>query len=258
MNYYMIRSFDHAGYYETRLILMVIGLLVAGVRAARGDHRYLMMFATGVVFQALLELLIMSLGLRGARYRLSVFGVTMPPAVAFLLQGCAEGGILNLMSFWFADLILSAGADRRRWAAYAAACGLIIGLASFVGWYAAGRPISSPRPMFAPTGILVNDAIITTSLFLIWLGGGRDGFRYLGYWYLGAVVYYILNFEPMHVLGARLIATRTAEGQYVPAALGVQAVVMAWAGMVEFAAGKLHYFVVPYVLGLVRFAESRS
>jgi hypothetical protein len=258
MNYYMIRSFDHAGYYETRLILMIVGLLVAGARAARGDRRYLVMFTSGVIFQALLELLIMALGLRGRGYRLSVFGVTLSPAVAFVFQGCAEGGILTMMAFWFADLLLSARAERPRWPAYLATCGLIVALASFVGWYAGGQPISSPRPMFAPSGILVNDAIITCSLILCWLKGGRDGFRYLGYWYLGAVVYYILNFEPMHLLGARLIAKRTPDGQYVPAPLAAQVVVMAWAGMVEFAAGKLHYFVVPHVLGLIRFPESRS
>jgi hypothetical protein len=37
-----------------------------------------------------------------------------------------------------------------------------------------------------------------------------------------------------------------------------QAGVMAWAHVVEFAAGKMHYFVVPYLLGLVRFSGSRS
>jgi hypothetical protein len=258
MNYYMIRSFDHAGYYETRLILMIVGLLVAGVRAARGDRRYLVMFASGVIFQALLELLIMALGLRGKGYRLSVFGLTLSPAVAFVFQGCAEGGILTLMSFWFADLVLGRGAARSRWPAYVATCALIVALGSFVGWYAAGQPISSPRPMFASSGILVNDAIITSSLLLTWLAGGKECFRYLGYWYLGAVLYYVFNFEPMHLLGARLIATRTPEGQYVPAPLPAQATVMAWAGMVEFAAGKLHYFVVPYVLGLIHFPESRE
>jgi hypothetical protein len=258
MNYYMIRSFDHAGYYETRLILMIVGLLVAGVRAARGDRRYLVMFMSGVVFQALLELLIMALGLRGRGYRLSVFNVTLSPAVAFLFQGCAEGGILTLMSFWFADMLLGSRSERPAWTAYLATCALIVALASFVGWYAGGKPISSPRPMFASSGILVNDAIITSSLLLTWLAGGKDGFRYLGYWYLGAVVYYVLNFEPMHLLGARLIATRTSDGQYVAASLTAQAVVMAWAGMVEFAAGKLHYFMVPYALGLIRLPESRS
>jgi hypothetical protein len=216
------------------------------------------MFTSGVVFQALLELLIMALGLRGRGYRLSVFGVTLSPAVAFLFQGCAEGGILTLMSFWLADLLLSNRSERPAWTAYLTTCALIALLASFVGWYAGGQPISSPRPMFASSGILVNDAIITSSLLLTWLAGGKDGFRHLGYWYLGAVVYYVLNFEPMHLLGARLIATRTPEGQYPAAPLTAQAVVMAWAGMVEFAAGKLHYFMVPYVLGLIRFPESRS
>jgi hypothetical protein len=187
-----------------------------------------------------------------------VFGLTLSPAVAFVFQGCAEGGILTMMSFWFADLLLNQGAERPRWPAYVGTCALIVTLASFVGWYAGGQPISSPRPMFASSGILVNDAIITSSLLLTWLAGGKDCFRYLGYWYLGAIVYYLLNFEPMHLLGARVIATRTPEGQYVPAPLPAQATVMAWAGMVEFAAGKLHYFVVPYVLGLIRFPENRA
>jgi hypothetical protein len=254
----MARSFDHAGYYETRLVLMVVGLLVAGWRAARGDYRYLVMFASGVIFQALLEGLISLLGLRGAGYRLSVFGVTLHPAAAFVLQGCAEGGILTLMSFWFADLVLSNEALGPRWLAYVAVCALIFALASFVGWYAGGRPITSPRPMFASSGILVNDTIIATGLVLIWLAGGSDGFRCMGWWFLGAVVYSLLNFEPMHVLGARYIAIKSPQGQYVAAPLPAQATVMAWAHVVEFAAGKLHYFVVPYILGLIRFPGSRT
>jgi hypothetical protein len=162
------------------------------------------------------------------------------------------------MSFWFADLALGESKEGRRWSLYATVCGLIVALAAFVGWYAAGQPITSPRPMFASNGILVNDAIIGSSLVLLWLAGGSDGYRCLGWWYLGSVVYYILNFEPMHLLGARYIAIRTPDGRYVAAALPAQATVMAWAGAVEFAAGKLHYFVVPYVLGLVRFPGSRT
>jgi hypothetical protein len=258
MNYYMVRSFDHAGYYETRLVLMVVGLFVAGQRAARGDRRYLIMFTSGVVFQALLEGLIMALGLRGTGYRLSVFGVTLAPAVALLFQGCTEGGILTLVSFWFADLILNQGPERPSWPPYLVVCGLIVALASFVGWYASRAAITSPRPMFASSGILVNDTIITTSLVLIWLKGGSDGFHCMGWWFLGALVYSLLNFEPMHLLGARYIATRTPESQYAPAAMPAQALVMAWAHVVEFSAGKLHYFVIPYILGLVRFPGSRT
>jgi len=258
MNYFMVRSFDHAGYYETRLILMVVGLLVAGWRAARGDRRYLVVFFSGVFFQALLEFLIRLLGLRGAGYRLSVFGVTLPPAVATLYQGCVEGGILALVSFWFADLMLSGGPELRRWPPYLGVCGLIVALASFVGWYAAGKPITSPRPMFASSGILVNDTIIGSSLFLLWLKGGGDGYRCVGWWFLGSLVYSVLNFEPMHLLGARYIAIRAPDGEYVAAPYPAQATVMAWAHAVEFAAGKLHYFVVPYVLGLVRFPGSRT
>lgn len=55
MNYFMLRSFDHAGYYETRLILMAAGLAVAVWFAARRrDFRYTVVFASGVFFQAVM------------------------------------------------------------------------------------------------------------------------------------------------------------------------------------------------------------
>ena len=105
MDYFIVRSFDHAGYYETRLLLLFIGLAVVAYFALRKrDQRYLIVFASGVVFQGLLEWSLAALGLRGKGYSLSVFGMTLPTAVAILWQGLVEGGILSLMAFWFADL----------------------------------------------------------------------------------------------------------------------------------------------------------
>jgi hypothetical protein len=95
MNYFMVRSFDHAGYCEARLVLMVVGLLVAGWRAGRGDRCYLVMFFSGVFFQALLECVIMLLALRGAAYRLSVFGVTLRTRRIFALDHLGFGGSDN-------------------------------------------------------------------------------------------------------------------------------------------------------------------
>jgi hypothetical protein len=266
MNYYMVRSFDHAGYYETRLLLMVVGLLVAGRRALQGDRRYLVLFGSGVVFQALLEGLIRLLGLRGPGYRLSVFGVILHPALATLFQGCAEGGILSLMSFWFADLVQGAAAEgqARRWLPYLGVCALIVALATYVGWRAGGQPITSPRPMFVPSAVLTTDTTIVANIFLLWLvtaGLGNDhgtGFRWLGWYVVGAVIYSVLTFEPLHLLGARYIAVQRPDKTFAPAPMPAQAGVMAWAHVVEFAAGKMHYFVVPYVLGLVRFSGSRT
>jgi hypothetical protein len=266
MNYFMVRSIDHAGYYETRLLLMVVGILVAGWRAVQGDRRYLVLFGSGVFFQALLEELIRLLGLRGPAYRLSVFGVILPPALATLYQGCAEGGILSLMSFWFADLVLSAPKEDQagRWLPYVMMCALILALATFVGWYAGGQPITSPRPMFRSSAILTLDTMIVSTLLLLWLVTGcfgndnGNGFRWLGWYVVGAVIYSVLTFEPLHLLGARYIAVRLPDETYAPAKMPAQAGVMAWAHVVEFAAGKMHYFVVPYLLGLVRFSGSRS
>jgi len=75
-----------------------------------------------------------------------VFGVALPSAIGRIYQGCVEGGILSLMAFWFADLRADRTADKARWRVYLAVCALIVVLAAIVGWLAAGRPISSPRP----------------------------------------------------------------------------------------------------------------
>ena len=55
-NYYMLRSFDHAGYYETRLILMFVALgLAYHALRRKQDSRYLVMLISGVFFQGLAE-----------------------------------------------------------------------------------------------------------------------------------------------------------------------------------------------------------
>ena len=257
MQYYLVRSFDHAGYYETRLLLTGLGLLVAIWHAAgAGDRRYLVMFGSGVFFQAVLEASLLLLCLRGGGYELSVFGVRLPAAGAVLFRGCAEGGILALMSFWFADLFLNEGPGRREWLAFAAACALIVGMAVVVGVRSAGQPVSSSRPLFAPVAITLNEFLIATFLFLLWCKGGQ-GFRYLGYYYLGALLYAVLTFEPMHWLGARTIAVRTAAGELTPAGPPAQVGLTAWSYVAEIAGGKIHYFVVPFVLGWVRFSGGR-
>lgn len=255
MNYFMLRSFDHAGYYETRLILMLIGLTVACFFAARRrDYRYLIMFASGVVFQAWLEYLLQSSGLRGANYSLSVFGVTLPPVIGRIYQGCAEGGILSLTAFWFVDLRAAETKAKSRWWPYLAVCALIVVLAGMVGWIAAGHPITSPRPMFTASGFVRITIFMLASLLLCWW---RDGLRYLGYFYLGLVIYVFLTFETLHIVGARYIGVRGADEQVTAASLPVQIVVMFASHLWEVAGGKIHYFAVPFALGLLKFKEKK-
>src|SRR5579863_4128577 len=110
MNYYMVRTFDHSGYYETRLIMMVVafGIAIYALRR-KGDSRYLVVLASGVFFQGLMEYILQVTGLRGAGYHFSVFGIQMSGVWANLFQGLAEGAIFSLMAFWFVDLKTSAG-----------------------------------------------------------------------------------------------------------------------------------------------------
>lgn len=258
MDYLMLRSFDHAGYYETRLILMIVGITVAFWFVARKrDYRYLVMFASGVFFQALMEYMLQRRGMRGANYSLSVFGATLPGLLGRIYQGCAEGGILSLMGFWFFALRtdeMSAGERRPRWLAYFAVCALIVILASIVGMIAAGKPISSPRPMFTSTSTILIAAYIAISILLCWWKGGL---RHLGYFYLGLLIYVFLTFETLHIFGARYIGARTADGQFGASSFPAQIIVMFISHVWEVAGGKVHYFAVPFALGLLTIREAK-
>lgn len=250
MDYFIVRSFDHAGYYETRLLLLLIGLALVTYAAVRKrDYRYAIAFASGVVFQGLMEWRLAALGLRGKNYSLSLFGATFSATWAILWQGLAEGGILSFMAFWFADLFhfsKDQSALPRR--AFYAVCAVIVVLASAVGVMARGLPISSPRPMFAPLPMIIAAVTIGVALLLISIKG-RTGWRALGWFYLGLLVYVVLTFEPLHILGARYVAVRTAEGGFAAAPLLPQTGLMLYSHLYEVAGGKIHYFVVPYVLG---------
>jgi hypothetical protein len=252
MTYYMVRSIDHAGYYETRLILAGVGIAIAGYAAfRRGDYRYAIMFASGVIFQALMELILQQLGFRGKGYQLSVFGYAVPLVWGPLIQGLTEGGIISLMSFWFADLLVGARADRGWWTAFLTVYVLIVGLAFVVGYLGRGEPISSPRPMTVPVIWAWAGGTIVFALVLVGLRG-TAGFRELGLFFLGVVIYLTLTYTPMQILGARYIAVEGANGSFVPAGLAAQAGWMAWSHTYEVAGGKLHYFAIPYVFGLLR------
>ena len=73
-NYYMVRSFDHAGYYETRLIMMLVAFGIAFYALRRNrDSRYLVVLISGVLFQGLMEYILQAMGLRGVRLSLFRF-----------------------------------------------------------------------------------------------------------------------------------------------------------------------------------------
>ncbi len=251
MNYFMLRSFDHAGFYETRLLLMLIGICVALYFALRKrDYRYLIMFIAGVFFQASLEFSLKSMTLRGAGYSLSVFGFALPPLLAIILQGFFEGGILSLMGFWYVALQTDQDTSPKRRQAFLAVCVIIVLLAGMVGMMARGMPITSPRPMFGSVALLSNSITIVIAVLLAWWKGGL---RYLGLFFIGLLIYVVLTFEPLHIFGARYIGVRDASGQFAAAAWLPQVAVMLWSHIFEVAGGKIHYFAVPFALGLIKF-----
>ena len=250
MTWYMLRSFDHAGYYETRLIMLLAAFGVALYALLRKrDARYFVVLISGVFFQGLMEYILQVMGLRGAGYHFSVFGIAMSGVGANLFQGLAEGAIFSLMAFWFVDL-KTGGGRAPSWKAYAAMYALIVALSVVVGVLAAGRPITSPRPML---GTATAWWVAGTAGPALLLGAWKRGLRYVGYFYIGLFIYSFLTFEPLQILGARYIGVRTPAGGFAPAPFLAQAGMMLYSHLLEVAAQKVHYFAVPFALGLIRF-----
>ncbi len=249
MEFVMLRSFDHAGYYETRLILVFATLVLSLWFAERKrDPRYLIMFASGVIFQAWMEYSLQRNSLRGAGYSLSVFGATLPALLRPIFQGFAEGGVLSVMAFWFVDLRTDQSRRRAYTRVYWAVYALIVTLATLVGIMSVNEPITSPRPMFIGSRATIIGIYVGGSILLCWW---RGGLKYLGYFYVGLVIYITLTFEPLHILGARYIGVREGE-QVVTASFAMQVLIMGLSHLWEVAGGKVHYFAVPFALGLVK------
>ena len=251
MDYFVLRTFDHAAYYETRVILMVISLAIAGYFFYyKRDRRFLLMFASGVLFQALMEYALQRQGLRGSNYSFSVFGIRLPGVVGPLFQGLTEGGIVSVFAFWFADLRAAKPTVKEWWPFYGL-CALVVGLALAVGFVARGQQPTSVRPMSVSSSILIVAAIIFISLFIAWR---KDDLPALANFYGGLLLYALLTFETLHLLGARYIGA-PAGNQIVIATMPMQVVMMLLSHVFEFAGGKLHYFMLPFALGLIRLRE---
>ena len=249
--YYMARTFDHAGYYETRLLLAIVAIGVATwFWRNRNDRNYWIMLASGVFFQGAMEFGLGLAGMRGPDYSLSVFGLELRSVAANLLQGIAEGGILCMMSYWFLDIIRRPRGERA-WRGYLAVCAVIVMLASAVGYLARGAEITSPRPMAGlSTAALLFNFVLLATLIITWLKGA-DAWYYLGLWFVGCFIYVVLTFSTLHVWGARFIAERAADGPIVAASLGEQFWYMLYSHVFEVVGGKIHYFVFPFALGLL-------
>lgn len=194
---------------------------------------------------------------RGEHYQLSVFGLRVDGVAACAVQGLLKGGVLCMMSYWFVSLLAKRANRRPGTALYLAMCGLIVILALIVGLLARGEPITSPRPIFAEISITLLAFQTFIIMSIVWFKG-PDAFYYPGLYYVGSLLYAVLTFEPLHLLGARYIAERSATGQFVSVGIAKQCWLICYSHLFEVAGSKIHYFVIPYAIGWLRLPRRHS
>lgn len=251
--FYLVRSFDFGGYYETRLLLALAALAVALWRWRDGERRYLIVFAAGFVFQGVMEWQLAVLGQRGAGFSIGLFGLTLSGLSAYLAQGFLEGGPLAMAGWWFADLVIQ---RRRRsaWLAYGAFLALVVLLAIIVVWTSQGAAATSVRPMFVHNALGLGILVLAVALSAL---RGRAGLQALALWSAGVMVYLVWNFTPLQAGGIRIIALGGADG-VAAAGLWDQIWVMGLSYAWEVTAGKLHYIAIPIALGLIAAPKPRN
>jgi hypothetical protein len=250
MDYLMLRNFDQAGYYETRLILMVISLAVAAYFLYyKQDRRFLLMFGIGVAMNVFGKFGSV-VGELNAVAPVRFFGLALSPIPSLIFQGMFEGGIVSLFAFWYADL-RSSSAKPKEWRPFWGLSAVIVVMAFVVGIVSRGRQVTWSRAVFAPYLVLVVTVIIFLSLMIAWR---KDDLSSLASFFAGLLLFVFLNYEPMHLMGARFIG-EPALPQPVAAGGMSQILVMFLSNIFEAAGGKLHYFMLPYALGWVELRE---
>ena len=246
----MLRNFDQAGYYETRLVLMVISLAVAAYFFYyKQDRRFLLIFGVGVALNVLGKFGGV-VGELNAVAPVKVFGIALSTVPSLICQGLFEGGIVALFAFWYADL-RSSGAKTKEWRPFWILCAIVVAMSFVAGLVSRGRQITWSRPVFAPYLVLVVTVIIFFSLMIAWR---KDDISSLASYFAGLLLFVFLSYEPLHVMGARFIG-EPASPQPVAVTGIAQILVMFLSNIFEGAGGKLHYFMLPYALGWVELRE---
>lgn len=250
MDYLMLRNFDQAGYYETRLVLMVISLAIAAYFFYyKQDRRFLLVFGVGVALNVLGKFGVV-VGELNATAQVKVFGIALSTIPSLICQGMFEGGIAALFAFWYADLRASR-AKAKEWRPFWGLCAIVVAMSFIAGLVSRGRQITWSRPVFAPYLVLAVTMIIFFSLMIAWR---KDDISSLASYFAGLLLFVFLSYEPLHLMGARFIG-EPASPQPVAAGGIAQILVMFLSNIFEGAGGKLHYFMLPYALGWAELRE---
>jgi hypothetical protein len=254
MDFVIIGTYDHTIWYETRLMLMLAGLVLAIYQlTVRRESRHLVIFLSSSLMMGLMEYALQAGGLRGPGYTFSIFGQQIPPAVGPLLQGLLEGGLWGLMALWFADL-RSSRAAVSEWGTWVGGAVFVLLLSLLTGWRSGGLPPTSVQPIFSSLPILVITSIIFFSLVVAWR---KDALAVLANYYGGLLVFALLSLGPLHLFGARYVGV--VEGlAAVRAGASWQIPMMLLSYIYESAGGKLHYFMIPFAFGLVSLRQKSA
>lgn len=251
MEFVIIGTYDHTAYYETRLLLAALGLAISVyLIAMRKDSRHLTVFLSSGLLMGLMEYLLQSQGLRGPGYGFSLFGQSPPAGTGPFLQGVLDGGIWGLMALWFADLRTSR-ARFAQWRLWLVMATLVLGLSIFTGMKAGTQAITSSQPIFSTTPIAIITTIIFLSLLIAWQ---KDTIGPLANFYAGLLIFSLLNYEPLHIAGARYVGVVSGI-ETTRAGAPWQYVMMFLTYVYEAAGGKLHFLMVPLACGLIRIRE---
>lgn len=263
MDFVIVGNFDQAAYYETRVVLMVTGALVALYHlVSKRESRYLVIFLSGALLMGVTEHLLAREGLRGAGAATALFGWQIPKNYGPLLKGILDGGIFGLMALWFADLRISRTSPRAssstlgravwgRWLGWLGLSTLILALGILTGRLAGGQPATSVQPVFSTTPIVIITSMIFFSLLVAW---HLDAVEMVANFYAGLLIITLINLGPLHILGARYVEVVSDAGN-IRADIAWQVAIGTLTGIFEVAGGKLHFLTIPLSLRLIAIRE---
>ena len=251
----MVRSFDEAGYFETRVLLMLIALAISLFFAfKKEDNNYIVIFISSTIFFGIVELILSSLGMRAESWTVMVFGVVIPTYLTWLFQGLGEGAIYGVSGFLFLDMYLKRDDEKEfklRRNLFIITMIIVFICSIIVGILGSTKPITSVRPMFGVVAILYLSLVIIISLglakFVAFEGFLKDLKNYL----IGSFIFIVVNLEPMHILGTRYIGVLT-NGNVTYADPIYQVLIMLLSYLIEIVIPRAHYLVIPVVLGLIK------